>query len=363
MSSARRSASSRYCVVRMIVVPSRTRSREHVPQVVAAARVEAGGRLVEEQHLGAADEAGGEVEPAAHAAGEGLHQPVGGVGEVEPLEQLVGALARRRLRQVVQPADHHEVEPGAHQAVDGGLLGGDADAARAPRRRGRRRRSRRRWRCPRSAGDSVVRMRMAVVLPAPLWPSRPSTVPGRDVEVEVAQGPQVAEALAEAGGGDAATRVGVAGGVGDRRIRMVYCIVVHSTTNISSTLYDMASENRTKRRRHADGRRSSDAVAPAACVEQDRRADRREDQRSKRRARAGRSKVAAKAAQARRARSTGSPPHLDDARRVDPRRAAAAAGRGSPATRSPPPRSASPTPKASTRCRCGASPPSSTPAR
>ena len=56
MSSASRSASSRYCVVRMIVVPSRTRSRKHLPQVAAAARVEAGGGLVEEQHLGVGDD-------------------------------------------------------------------------------------------------------------------------------------------------------------------------------------------------------------------------------------------------------------------------------------------------------------------
>ena len=44
---------------------------------------------------------------------------------------------------------------------------------------------------------------MAVVLPAPLWPSRPSTVPGGHVEVEVAERPEVAEALAEALGDDA----------------------------------------------------------------------------------------------------------------------------------------------------------------
>ena len=54
------------------------------------------------------------------------------------------------------------------------------------------------WPCPSVGAESVVRMRIAVVLPAPLWPSRPRTVPGRDVEVEVAQRPEVAEALAEA---------------------------------------------------------------------------------------------------------------------------------------------------------------------
>jgi hypothetical protein len=37
---------------------------DRVPQRAAAARVEAGGRLVEEQHRRAGDERGGEVEPA-----------------------------------------------------------------------------------------------------------------------------------------------------------------------------------------------------------------------------------------------------------------------------------------------------------
>ena len=43
--------------------------------LVAAARVQAGGRLVEEQHVRPADQAGGEVEPPAHAAGVGAHRP------------------------------------------------------------------------------------------------------------------------------------------------------------------------------------------------------------------------------------------------------------------------------------------------
>ena len=74
MSSASWSASSRYCVVRMIVVPSRTRSRSMSQRslrlrgsrpVVGSSRNSTCGR---------GDEARGEVEPAAHAAREGLHQ-------------------------------------------------------------------------------------------------------------------------------------------------------------------------------------------------------------------------------------------------------------------------------------------------
>ena len=98
MSSASRSASSRYCVVRISVVPSRDELAQQVPEVVAATRVEAGGRLVEEEHLGVADEARREVEAPAHAAREGLHEVGGLVGEVELLEQLVGAAAGVGLR-------------------------------------------------------------------------------------------------------------------------------------------------------------------------------------------------------------------------------------------------------------------------
>ena len=202
---------------------------EHVPQVVAAARVEAGGGLVEEQHLGRGHEAGGQVEAPAHAAGERLDQAVGRVGEVEPLEQLVGPAAGRGLGQVVEAADHLEVGPrrsaarrrwpaGRPRRCGGGRRPGSATTS-APATVAR----------PSVGADSVVRMRMAVVLPAPLWPSSPSTVPGGDLEVEVAQRPQVAVALAEAVGGDAAPAIGRDGEAGGTGCRMLYCCFVHGT--------------------------------------------------------------------------------------------------------------------------------------
>ena len=52
-------------------------------------RVEPGGRLVEEQHRRPVHERRREVEPAPHAARVGAHQTVGGVGQVEPFEQVV----------------------------------------------------------------------------------------------------------------------------------------------------------------------------------------------------------------------------------------------------------------------------------
>ena len=58
MRSASWSASSRYCVVSSSVVPPRTSVVDHVPHVQPAARVEPGGRLVEEQHRRPGDQAG-----------------------------------------------------------------------------------------------------------------------------------------------------------------------------------------------------------------------------------------------------------------------------------------------------------------
>jgi hypothetical protein len=102
---------------------------EHAPQLVACAWVEAGGRLVEEEHGRVGHERRGEVEPAAHAARVLLGEAVAGVAERELLEQLVGAALGRLAPEVVQLADHHEVLAAGEQAVDGRVLRGEADAA------------------------------------------------------------------------------------------------------------------------------------------------------------------------------------------------------------------------------------------
>ena len=54
------------------------------PQIsVAAARIEPGGRLVEEQDPGPRQQARGEVEPPSHPAGVGPGRAVGRIGEIE----------------------------------------------------------------------------------------------------------------------------------------------------------------------------------------------------------------------------------------------------------------------------------------
>ena len=62
--------------------------RDELPQFRARARIESGGRLVEDEHDGAPNEGCPEIQSASHATGVGLHGAIGGLGEREPLEGL-----------------------------------------------------------------------------------------------------------------------------------------------------------------------------------------------------------------------------------------------------------------------------------
>ena len=130
------------------------------------------------------------------------HQAVGGVGEAQALEQLVGPRADDGPRQVVEAADHLEVGARGEQAVDGGLLAGEAEL----RAHGRR------------VGDDVVAGDRGAALGRAQQRGEDAHGGGLagavvaeqaehralgDVEVDVAQRPEVAVALAEPFGEDA----------------------------------------------------------------------------------------------------------------------------------------------------------------
>ena len=99
MRAASWSASSRYCVVSRMVTPAIGECADHAPDALARIRIEAGRRLVEEEHARRDDERCGDVEPPPHAAGIGLHLLRRRVGKIEGGEQLVGAGFRRRGRE------------------------------------------------------------------------------------------------------------------------------------------------------------------------------------------------------------------------------------------------------------------------
>ena len=151
---------------------------DRAPELLPRARVQPGRGLVEQDHRRAADQARAEVEPAAHAAGVGRDAPVGGVGERRSARApRRRARAPRRADEPVQPPDHLEVLAPGQLLVDGRELAGQPDRGGGRRAARRRRRGRARARGPRSARSSVARTRTSVVLPAPLGPSRPNTVP------------------------------------------------------------------------------------------------------------------------------------------------------------------------------------------
>ena len=97
------------------------------PDLVAAARIQARGRLVEEQHLRARQQARRDVELAAHAAGVGPGRPVSRLRQVEPLEQLAGAAAGLLAGQLEQAAEHLQVLAPGQQLVDRRELPRQAD--------------------------------------------------------------------------------------------------------------------------------------------------------------------------------------------------------------------------------------------
>ena len=102
---------------------------DHVPHAQPAGGVEPGGRFVEEEDRWSGHQAGGQVEATTHAAGVALHDAVGGVGELEPLEQVAGACLGLRSPDPAQLAHHHQVLAAREGVVEGGVLGGDADVA------------------------------------------------------------------------------------------------------------------------------------------------------------------------------------------------------------------------------------------
>ncbi len=75
------------------------------------------------------DERGGQIEPPAHPARVGAHEPAGGIGQAEAVEQLIGTGCDPGTRKVGQAPDQHQVLAAGQVAVDRRVLPGKADPA------------------------------------------------------------------------------------------------------------------------------------------------------------------------------------------------------------------------------------------
>src|SRR5581483_3935344 len=100
---------------------------DDLPDLVAAAGIETCGRLVEEQHTRLGEQAGGEVEPPPHPTRVGLRGSVGGVDELESLQQLRRAAACLRSRETEEAPEHLEVLATRQQLVDRRELTGQGE--------------------------------------------------------------------------------------------------------------------------------------------------------------------------------------------------------------------------------------------
>ena len=97
---------------------------DDVPDLVATSRIETCCRLVEEEHTRLREHAGREVEPPPHPARIRLRGSVGGVRELEALEELRRSAACLRAREPEQPPEHLEVLAARQELVDGRELTG-----------------------------------------------------------------------------------------------------------------------------------------------------------------------------------------------------------------------------------------------
>ena len=100
---------------------------DDLPHGEAAARVQAGGGLVQEDHPGLTDEGHGEVEPPSHPARVGRQRLVRGVGEVELLQQLGHPPLPGLAAEVAKVGHQPQVLGPGEQVVHGRELAGDPD--------------------------------------------------------------------------------------------------------------------------------------------------------------------------------------------------------------------------------------------
>lgn len=110
---------------------------DQVPEVDPALRIYTGGRLVEKQDLGFANQRGGEIEATAHTTRVGANRTIGRIGEVDSVQDFVGSLPRFMSGEVVEASHHLNVFTPRQVFIDGGVLAGQPDVCAGRRGIGR----------------------------------------------------------------------------------------------------------------------------------------------------------------------------------------------------------------------------------
>jgi hypothetical protein len=100
---------------------------DRVPKVEAASRIEARGRLVQEQQAGRADKAGRQVQLALHASGISPGQSVTVLTEAHLFEDAGAVGASRRTILPEEAGDHLQVLASSHRWFDRSELPGQSD--------------------------------------------------------------------------------------------------------------------------------------------------------------------------------------------------------------------------------------------
>ena len=110
------------------MAPRRASDDEDLRQGVDGDRVEAGERLVEDQHVGLVDEGADQLDALLVAERQVLEVAARPVGEVEALEPRLGAAARLGLVEAAQLAEVAQLVADPHRRVQPALLGEVAEA-------------------------------------------------------------------------------------------------------------------------------------------------------------------------------------------------------------------------------------------
>src|SRR5207245_6970049 len=94
----------------------------HLVNPLARLRIDADGRLVEQQEPGSVDRPGGDVQPAFHSARQPLRALLRALGETRPLEALPDGFLERLAAKPLETSERREVLGGGEQGVERDLL-------------------------------------------------------------------------------------------------------------------------------------------------------------------------------------------------------------------------------------------------